>query len=162
MLAGVLARGRPRSLNLASWFGEPGLISQYRGCWGRSGNGLDNEDSVEGVDRNRTGADGFAVRGKGVLLAYLSGSRGPQVLSGALKKRSCWESFGRVRDGVACCGHDHLNMVGSHEQASAKPRIAGSAKSVTAAMTSPNCSGSRSSSRWRRRHAVHLCWPICP
>ena len=52
--------------------------------------------SHEGDDRNRTGVDGFAVRRNAVLSAYLSGFRGPQVLSGALKKRSCWESFGRA------------------------------------------------------------------
>jgi len=40
----------------------------------------------------------FALR-KVLLLAYLSGSWRYQVLSGALKKCSCWESFGRVADG---------------------------------------------------------------
>jgi hypothetical protein len=51
---------------------------------------------VRGDDRNRTGVDGFAVRHKGVLSAYLRRFRGPQMLSGALKKRSVGESLGRV------------------------------------------------------------------
>ncbi len=53
-----------------------------------------------GDDRNRTGVDGFVVRRNTVLSAYLSGFRERQELSGALKKRSYWESFGRVRDAL--------------------------------------------------------------
>ena len=52
--------------------------------------------SHRGDDRNRTGVDGFAVRRKRRLLASVSGFRGPQVLSGALRSRSVWESPGRV------------------------------------------------------------------
>src|SRR4029077_6881530 len=51
-----------------------------------------------GDDRNRTGVDGFAARRKALLSACLSGARGSQVFSGALKKRSYWESFGRGAD----------------------------------------------------------------
>jgi hypothetical protein len=42
--------------------------------------------------------DGFAVRRKALLSAYLSGFQGSRVLSGTLKKRSVGESFGRVPD----------------------------------------------------------------
>jgi hypothetical protein len=55
------------------------------------------ENCPRGDDRNRTGVDGFAVRRKAVLLAYLSRFRRRQVLSGALKKRSCWESLGELQ-----------------------------------------------------------------
>jgi hypothetical protein len=55
----------------------------------------------KGDDRNRTGVDGFAVRRKAVLSAYLSGFRRPQMPSAALKKRSVGESLGR--DSLTCC-----------------------------------------------------------
>jgi len=51
--------------------------------------------SQRGDDRNRTGVDGFAVRPKMQFLAYLSGFQGSRVFSGALVKRSVWESLGR-------------------------------------------------------------------
>ena len=51
--------------------------------------------SHEGDDRNRTGVDGFAVRPRTLFSAYLSGFRGCQALSGALKTLvlgEFWES----------------------------------------------------------------------
>jgi hypothetical protein len=66
------------------------------------------ENCPKGDDRNRTGVDGFAAFPKVRFLAYLSGSRGPTVLSGALRKRligqpngqPVWPAGARA---LACC-----------------------------------------------------------
>jgi hypothetical protein len=55
---------------------------------------------LRGDDRNRTGVNGFAVLPEVPFSAYLSGFRGPQVLSDAPKKRSNGEPLGSRRRGI--------------------------------------------------------------
>jgi hypothetical protein len=50
-------------------------------------------------DRNRTGVDGFAGLQEGWFFAYLGGFRGPQMLSGALGKRSNGQPCGQPHGG---------------------------------------------------------------
>jgi hypothetical protein len=62
----------------------------------------------QGDDRNRTGVDGFAVSPNGLLSAYLSGFRRPQVLSDAPPKNARLGSWGEPATHAA---HRALNLI---------------------------------------------------
>jgi hypothetical protein len=64
-------------------------------------------------DRNRTGVDGFAVRRKAALSAYLSGFRGCRVLSGALQNARAGRILGEWGSSNGGSGGYHGVTVGN-------------------------------------------------